>query len=181
MSWRCMPRLSKELKHQAYRHQRCSLHQTGTCCAHNIMLLIPDASSTNIPDISKLRYGTDQIYFKSAEEMAALFKEYPEAIEHTLEVAEKWTLELDLKTNHMPKFPIPQDAGVSTLEDYLDKLSMEGLRKRFPEITPAIESRMNHELFGNSKNGLCRILFDCCRLHPSCTGNGCDGRPGRLR
>ena len=141
-----MPRLSKELGIKLIATNDVHYIKPEHAVAHNIMLLIPDASSTNIPDISQLRYGTDQIYFKSAEEMAALFKEYPEAIEHTLEVAEKCNLELDLKTNFMPKFPIPPDAGVSTLEDYLDKLAMEGLRKRFSEITPAIDSRIKHEL-----------------------------------
>ncbi len=141
-----MPRLSKELGIKLIATNDVHYIKPEHAVAHNIMLLIPDASSTNIPDISQLRYGTDQIYFKSAEEMVALFKEYPEAIEHTLEVAEKCNLELDLKTNFMPKFPIPPDAGVSTLEDYLDKLAMEGLRKRFSEITPAIDSRIKHEL-----------------------------------
>ncbi len=141
-----MPRLSKELGIKLIATNDVHYIKPEHAVAHNIMLLIPDASSTNVPDITKLRYGTDQIYFKSAEEMAALFKEYPEAIENTIEVAEKCNLELDLKTNFMPRFPIPPDAGVSTLEDYLDKLAMDGLRKRFAEITPAIESRMSHEL-----------------------------------
>ena len=141
-----MPRLSKELAIKLIATNDVHYIKPEHAVAHNIMLLIPDASSTNIPDISKLRYGTDQIYFKSAEEMSTLFKEYPEAIENTVEVAEKCNLELDLKTNHMPKFPIPSDAGVSTLEDYLDKLAEEGMRRRFSEITPAIDSRMKHEL-----------------------------------
>ncbi|HTR80519.1 MAG TPA: DNA polymerase III subunit alpha [Bacteroidota bacterium] len=141
-----MPRLSKELGISLIATNDVHYIKPDHAVAHNIMLLIPDASSTNVPDISKLRYGTDQIYFKSAEEMSNLFKEYPESIENTLEVAEKCNLELDLKTNYMPKFPIPPEAGVSTLEDYLDKLAWEGLRTRFPEITPAISARMTHEL-----------------------------------
>jgi len=141
-----MPRLSKELSIKLIATNDVHYIKPEHAVAHNIMLLIPDASSTNIPDISKLRYGTDQIYFKSAEEMSTLFKEYPESIENTVEVADKCNLELDLKTNYMPKFPIPPDAGVSTLEDYLDKLAQEGLRNRFSAITPAIDSRMKHEL-----------------------------------
>lgn len=141
-----MPRLAKELGMKLIATNDVHYIKPEHAVAHNIMLLIPDASSTNAPDISKLRYGTDQIYFKSAEEMTELFKEYPEAIANTLEVAEKCNLELDLKTNHMPKFPIPNDAGVSTLEDYLDKLSWEGIHTRFSEVTPVIEARMNHEL-----------------------------------
>ncbi|HTX19398.1 MAG TPA: DNA polymerase III subunit alpha [Bacteroidota bacterium] len=141
-----MPKLSRELGIKLIATNDVHYIKPEHAVAHNIMLLIPDASSTNAPDISRLRYGTDQIYFKSADEMAELFKDFPDAIANTLEVAEKCNLELDLKTNHMPKFPIPADAGVTTLEDYLDKLSWEGLRKRFGEVTPEIESRMKHEL-----------------------------------
>ncbi len=141
-----MPRLAQELGIKLIATNDVHYIKPEHAIAHNIMLLIPEASSTNTPDYTKLRYGTDQIYFKSAEEMAALFKDFPGAIEHTLEVAEKCTVELDLKTNHMPKFPIPEDAGVSTLEDYLDKLAWEGIRTRTAEVTPEIEARVKHEL-----------------------------------
>jgi len=100
---------------------------------HNIMLLIPDASSTSVPDYRKLRYGTDQLYFKSSDEMTRLFKEFPEAIRSTVEIAEKCSLELDLGRNHMPHFPIPPDAGVETLDGYLDQLARKGLTRRYRE------------------------------------------------
>jgi DNA polymerase-3 subunit alpha len=141
-----MPRLSKELGIKLIATNDVHYIKPEHALAHNIMLLIPDASSTNTPDYSKLRYGTDQIYFKSADEMAKLFKDFPEAIEHTLEVAEKCNLELDLKTNHMPQFPIPENAGVSTLEDYLDKLAWSGLQTRGVDVTPEVDARMKHEL-----------------------------------
>jgi DNA polymerase-3 subunit alpha len=114
--------------------------------AHNIMLLIPDASSTNTPDYTQLRYGTDQAYFKSSKEMLALFKDYPEAIASTLEVADKCTLSLDLKKNHMPRFPIPPDAGVETLDAYLDKLAREGFARRYHDPSPELQARLEHEL-----------------------------------
>jgi DNA polymerase III subunit alpha len=114
--------------------------------AHNIMLLIPDASSTNTPDYTQLRYQTDQAYFKSAAQMVDLFGEFPEAITSTLEVAEKCNLNLDLKQNHMPRFPIPADSGTKTLEEYLDKLAREGFGGRYPDPTPEMLERLNHEL-----------------------------------
>lgn len=141
-----MPRLSKELNIKLVATNDVHYIRPEHALAHNIMLLIPDASSTNTPDITRLRYGTDQIYFKSSDEMAALFRDHPDAVEQTLEIAEKCSLELDLKRNYMPKFPIPSDAGVATLEDYLDKLSWKGLRSRFPVVLPEIEARMKHEL-----------------------------------
>lgn len=114
--------------------------------AHNILLLIPDASTTNIPDYTQLRYQTDQAYFKSAKEMLALFEEYPEAISSTIEVAEKCDLKLNLKQNYMPEFPIPSDAGVATLDDYLDVLARDGFNGRYPDATDVLRERLEHEL-----------------------------------
>jgi len=113
---------------------------------HNIMLLIPDASSANTPDYTQLRYQTDQAYFKSSAEMAELFREYPEAIASTLEIAEKCDLKLDLKKNFMPKFPIPSDAGVETLDDYFEKLAREGFARRYSQPTEELRTRLEHEL-----------------------------------
>jgi DNA polymerase III subunit alpha len=121
--------------------------------AHNIMLFIPDASSTNTPDYTQLRYQTDQAYFKSTGEMLELFKEYPEAIASTLEVAAKCDLKLDLKTNHMPKFPIPAEEGVQTLDEYLDKLSRKGFAKRYPNADATLMERLDHELAVIKKMG----------------------------
>ncbi len=114
--------------------------------AHNIMLLIPDSSSTSTQDYTQLRYQTDQVYFKSSNEMIELFREYPEALNSTMEVMEKCNLELDLKTNHMPSFPIPADAGVETLDDYFEKLACEGFAQRYPVTTEELQARLRHEI-----------------------------------
>lgn len=140
------PRLAKELGLKLVATNDCHYIKADHAIPHNIMLCIPDASSTSIPDYRALRYHTDQLFFKSAAEMNRLFKEHPEAVTSTLEIAEKCSLELDLKTNHMPKFPIPTGSGVGTLEEYLDKLSREGLDRRFDVVTPEINHRLDQEL-----------------------------------
>ena len=114
--------------------------------AHNIMLLIPDASSTNIPDYTQLRYQTDQAYFKSSAEMASLFREFPEAIASTLEINEKIDLQLELKKSHMPRFPIPADAGVSTLEEYFEVLVRKGFARRYGQPSEKLLQRLEHEI-----------------------------------
>jgi DNA polymerase-3 subunit alpha len=146
------PKIAKELGLKLVATNDCHYIKPEHAIAHNIMLCIPDASSTNIPDYRTLRYGTDQLFFKSGAEMARLFEDFPEAIASTLEIAEKCNVELDLKTNHMPKFPIPADAGVTTLEEYLNKLAREGLVRRYPTVTPEIVQRLEHEL--NVINGM---------------------------
>lgn len=147
------PRLAKELGVKLVGTNDCHYVKQEHAIPHNIMLHIPDASSTNVPDYKTLRYGTDQLYFKSAAEMVGVFKEFPEAATTTMEIAEKCNLELDLKRNFMPLFPIPADAGVETLEEYLDTLATKGLYSRYSHISPEIEQRLHHELAVIKKMG----------------------------
>lgn len=126
--------------------------------AHNIYLHISAKQSKNI-DYTKittdLRYGTEEIYFKSAEEMCHLFKDFPEAIKSTLEIAEKCNVNLDTKEYYMPKFPVPDEFsadkldlknGRTNLDLYLEKLAREGLKNKFTNITKEIEDRLEYEL-----------------------------------
>ncbi len=140
------PRLAKELGLKLVATNDCHYIKPEHAVPHNIMLNIPDASANNISDYTTLRYGTDQLYFKSAKDMAVLFKDYPEALESTLEIADKCSLNLDFKKNYMPNFPIPADSGAQNLEDFLDKLSKEGLSRRYAKISPEIQQRMDLEL-----------------------------------
>jgi DNA polymerase III subunit alpha len=114
--------------------------------AHNILLLIPDSTNGGQQDYTKLRYQTDQAYFKTVKEMTELFRDYPEAIASTLEIAEKCNLQLSLKGNKMPEFPIPPDAGVGSLDDFFELLARKGFAERYPGATEAMEQRLNHEI-----------------------------------
>jgi DNA polymerase III subunit alpha len=112
--------------------------------AHNVFIHISD--TRGIEDIRELSYGTDQVYFKSPEEMVELFKDYPQAIESTLEVAEKCNFDLELGTTFMPEFPVPDSFGNNDLDAYLKHISIEGLNDRYDEITPEISDRLDFEL-----------------------------------
>jgi DNA polymerase III subunit alpha len=140
------PKLARELGLKLIATNDIHYLKHDHAIAHNIMLLIPDASSTNTPDYTQLRYQTDQVYFKSTKEMLELFKDFPEAIASTLEVSEKCDLKLNLKKNYMPNFPIPADAGVDTLEEYFDQLSRQGFARRYPEPSQELRVRLEHEL-----------------------------------
>jgi DNA polymerase-3 subunit alpha len=149
-----MPKLAKELGIKLIATNDIHYIKQEHALAHNVMLMIPDASATTMTDYRNLRYQTDQIYFKSAEEMCELFKEYPEAIDATVEVAEKIeSYQISPTKPFMPNFPIPSDAGTKSLEEYLSKLAHEGLARRFPAITKELEDRLNHELSVINKMG----------------------------
>jgi DNA polymerase-3 subunit alpha len=110
--------------------------------AHDALLCIQTGKI--ISETDRMRYNTDQIYFKSADEMIALFSDTPEAIENTLRIAESCSLEISLYKNKVPKFPLPE--SFQSLEDYLRHSCEEGLGKRYREITPELEQRLNFEL-----------------------------------
>ncbi len=138
-----MPKLSRELGIKLVATNDCHYIEPDHAIPHNILLLLSDKNGA---DYTQLRYGTDQVYFKSAEEMKKLFKKFKGAIEHTLEIDEKIDLKLDFEGHHFPNFPIPEDVDANTLEDYLEILAKEGLQKKFNKITNEIEDRFNFEI-----------------------------------
>ena len=116
--------------------------------AHNVMLLIRDVSAANSGEIDykDLRFESAEYYFKGQEQMIDLFKDFPDAIANTVEIAEKCELELDFDTLHMPDFPIPEESPSETIEEYLRELTYKGLEERYEEITDEIRERADYEL-----------------------------------
>ncbi len=109
--------------------------------AHEALLCIQ--TQATLDDPNRMRFQTDEFYFKSPQEMKALFKDFPEAISNTREIAARCNLELDFKQIHLPKYEPPLG---ETKEDFLRKLCDEGLNKKFDKVTPEITQRLEHEL-----------------------------------
>jgi len=142
-----MPNLSNEMGIKMVATNDVHYIHREHALAHNVLLMIPDASQSNTTDYHQLRYGTDELYFKSADEMSKTFKDFPEAITTTLEIAEKIeNFKIEPEKPYMPEFPLPSDAGTETHEKYLERLAVEGLHKRYSNITPEITERLQHEL-----------------------------------
>ena len=137
-----MPKLAKMLNTKLVATNDIHYIKHEHSIAHNILLLLSD--KTGNADYKTLRYNTDQVYFKTADEMKNLFKKYPGAIESTLEIESKININLDSKENHFPIFPIPD--GVESLDDYFEILAKEGLHKRFNKLNREIEDRFNFEV-----------------------------------
>ncbi|MDW7996419.1 MAG: DNA polymerase III subunit alpha, partial [Bacteroidota bacterium] len=142
-----VPRIARELRIPMVVTNDCHYVRKEHAVAHNVLLHIRDASSLRKPvDIMQLRYRQPEMYIKTAAEMAKLFPSHRDALARTLEIAEKCTLELH-PTLHMPHFPIPPDAGVSSLGEHLEKLVWEGLQKRYGAPIPAdVQERARYEL-----------------------------------
>lgn len=108
---------------------------------HDALLCIQTGKT--LTDQGRMRFETDQFYLRSAEEMAELFGNYPEALQNTLRIAERCNVELDFNTLHLPRYPVP--AGMDA-DSYLEKICREGLAARYPQMTPEIERRLIYEL-----------------------------------
>ncbi len=93
--------------------------------AHEVLLCIQTGKT--LQEGERMKFSSDEFYFKSPKEMTDLFASTPEAIAHTLEITEECNLELKFDEKHIPRFVIPQD---QSLETYLEKLAKEGLEKR---------------------------------------------------
>src|SRR5712664_1402945 len=94
--------------------------------AHDCLICI--GTQTQLTDTKRMKYAEQQFYLRSAEEMRARFAEAPEAVQNTLEIAEKCNLEIEFGKLHYPVFHPPEHF---TREGYLRHLLAEGLRSRY--------------------------------------------------
>ncbi len=117
--------------------------------AHQILICLN--TGAELEDTNRMHY-TGQEYLKSPDEMAALFPDYPEAIENTQKVLEKID-DYDIleKNILLPHFPLPE--GFSDQDVYLRHLTYEGAKRLYPEVNDEISKRLDYELSVIKKMG----------------------------
>lgn len=103
-------------------------HEARVCIAEGYML----------GDTRRPKLYTEEQYFKSTEEMAALFSDLPEALANSVEIAKRCNLQITLGTNYLPDFPTPKDI---TLDDYLCQEAATGLEHRLRQLYPDPDER----------------------------------------
>lgn len=109
--------------------------------AQDILLCIQTRSF--VDDVDRMRFGTDEFYIKSAEEMSKLFAHVPEAISNTQLIADKCDVKIDFSARHLPVFAVPNNEDHDT---YLKKICMTGLAKRYNIVTDSLKERLDYEL-----------------------------------
>ncbi|HTX71540.1 MAG TPA: DNA polymerase III subunit alpha [Rectinemataceae bacterium] len=110
--------------------------------AHDVLLCI--GTNRKRAELERMRFHGPEFYMKSAEEMAAIFAETPEALENTLRINEMVRLELSFPGPLLPEYEVPPD--FRSPDDYLRHLAHEGLRRRYPRLSPEIVERADYEL-----------------------------------
>lgn len=109
--------------------------------SHEVLLCIQTGKT--MEDDDRMVYEGGQFFLKSGEEMAELFPYALEAIENTNRIAERCNVEFEFHKLKLPRFDVPDG---KTAEDYLRERCYEGLKKRYPSITPELEERLEYEL-----------------------------------
>lgn len=115
-------------------------------------VLICIGTGKTVDDEERLKIGTDQLFLKSSEQMAALFPHVPQAIANTLLIAEKCNLELTFGNHILPAYsPLPEGMDSAA---YLRELCWKGMEERYidtpqwttPEQRETAEKRLTYEL-----------------------------------
>lgn len=128
-------------------------------------ILLAVQTGSLLSDPNRFRMTDGSYYLRTPQEMSTLFKEVPEALSNTLEIAERCEVDLSMKGYHLPLFPVPEG---HTAETYLRKLCEEGLRRRYGNRAndPAVRERLDYELSVIHKMGFDAyflIVWDLCR------------------
>ena len=132
--------------------------------AHDILLCINTGEKQSTPGFDdfvndeiqiknrRFKFPNNEFYFKTQAQMSALFSDLPESIDNTNAIVDKVDV-LNLKKDILlPAFPIPKEfqihkeANMNQWE-LLKHLTWEGAHKRYPEITPELQERIDFELF----------------------------------
>jgi DNA polymerase-3 subunit alpha len=143
---RLLVELAKELSIPVVATNDCHYGERDDFHAHDVLLCVQTGKT--VDDDNRLKLETDELYLKSAAEMARGFEYCPDAVERTVEVAARCNVEIEFGKYHFPNYTPPKEIG---LDDYLDELAHKGLEERLegvadPGLRRNYQERLDYEL-----------------------------------
>ena len=146
--------------------------------AYNHEVLLCIQTGKRMTDDDRMKFETDELYVKSPEEMIEYFKNIPDAIENTVKIANECNVTFEFGHTILPNYDVPE--GFETHYDYLEKLTEDGIVKRYGENpSQEIIERKDYELGVINKMGYVDyflIVWDYINYAKS---NGIPVGPGR--
>ena len=142
---------------------------------HDILLCVQTGRTINDPD--RMRFSGPDYYLKSEEEMAALFVDYPEALENTEKIAARCQVDFTFGELQLPFYPLPEH--FESDDAYLRALCEERLSSRYADVTDEIRTRLDYELgviHGMGYASYFLIVWDFINY---ARGHGVEVGPGR--
>jgi DNA polymerase-3 subunit alpha len=142
--------------------------------AHDVLLCI--GLGKDREDRDRMRYD-EGLYFKSADEVAAMFPGRPEVLANTLRIADACHLGLS-KSVSVPSFPLPP--GITSENDLLVSLTMDGARGRYGDQLPAhVQERVDYELDVITRTGYAGYFLIVADFIRAARDRGIPVGPGR--
>ncbi len=108
---------------------------------HDVLLCIQTGKT--IHDEKRLKFKSGEFYFKNPEQMRQLFASYPEALDNTLQIAGRCRVDFEFGKIYLPNYQLPSGAPA---EEFLRRLCLEGLARRYNQVDQALEQRLDYEL-----------------------------------
>ena len=142
---------------------------------HDILLCVQTGRTINDPD--RMRFSGPDYYLKSEEEMAALFVDYPEALENTAKIAARCQVDFTFGELQLPFYPLPEH--FESDDAYLRALCEERFSSRYADVTDEIRTRLDYELgviHGMGYASYFLIVWDFINY---ARGHGVEVGPGR--
>ncbi len=122
--------LARDLSLPVVATNDCHYGEREDYHAHDVLLCVQTGKT--VSEENRLKMETDELFLKSADEMQKGFAYCPDAVQRTLEIAERCNVEIEFGKYHFPAFTPPKKIS---LDDYLDELAHAGLEDRLKDVT----------------------------------------------
>jgi DNA polymerase-3 subunit alpha len=118
--------------------------------AHDVLLCVQTGKTVHETD--RLKFGTDQLYLKSKAEMYDAFRDYPGALENSVNIAKRCNLEFDFNSYHFPKFDVSPDHTVDEVFEQMVRDGFKTLLQRIKTKNPDIDEKLYVDRIENEIN-----------------------------
>jgi DNA polymerase III subunit alpha len=180
-----LAQLGRELNLPLVATNDCHYLRKSDARAHEVLLCIQTGKT--VLDEKRLKFQTDELYFKPPEEMFHEFAAFPDALQNTVAIAERCAVEIELGKPHFPVFPLADGEGVEecfqrTVRDgFRQRLAI--IRKRHPDFGEREEAeyqkRLDYEMEVIGKMGFAAYFLIVADFINYAKGRGIPVGPGR--
>ncbi len=109
--------------------------------SQDVLLAIQTGKSVDDP--GRMKFQSEELYLKSPDEMRRLFADYPQALQNTLDIAQRCNVQMEFGSYYLPHYAVPEGYNADT---YLERLCSRGVQKLYGDTGGEIQKRMEFEL-----------------------------------
>ena len=143
--------------------------------AQDVLMCIQTGKT--VEDVDRMRFGSNEFYLKTEQEMRGLFPEFPEAADNTVKITNMCDLKFEFGKFHLPEFTLPE--GERDPKDYLRKICLEGFTGFYGNDRPEVMERLDYELDMIAKMGFTDYLLIVADFIKYAKSQGIPVGPGR--